>query len=172
MKNLIILGGTMGVGKTATSRALQKMLPDCVFLDGDWCWDSHPFIVTGRTKAMVMQNIGFLLNGFLRCPDYKNVVFCWVMHEQEIIDDVLRQLEHGDYQLHVFSLVCTEEALVQRLSGDVENGVREADIIERSVARLPCYHILDTTKIDVSDITPQQAAQTILKQMPGMEGRR
>jgi len=27
-----------GVGKTATSRELQKLLSNCVFLDGDWCW--------------------------------------------------------------------------------------------------------------------------------------
>jgi len=32
MKNLIFINGTMGVGKTATSRELQKILPNCVFL--------------------------------------------------------------------------------------------------------------------------------------------
>jgi len=35
MKNLIIVGGTMGVGKTAACRELQKTLPRNVFLDGD-----------------------------------------------------------------------------------------------------------------------------------------
>ena len=37
MKTLYFINGAMGVGKTAVSRALQKMLPDCAFLDGDWC---------------------------------------------------------------------------------------------------------------------------------------
>jgi 2-phosphoglycerate kinase len=55
MKNLIIVGGTMGVGKTATCRELQKILPRNVFLDGDWCLDMHPFVVTEETKAMVMR---------------------------------------------------------------------------------------------------------------------
>jgi len=38
MKNLIFINGTMGVGKTTTSKILLKLLPECVFLDGDWCY--------------------------------------------------------------------------------------------------------------------------------------
>lgn len=65
MKNLILINGTMGAGKTTVSRALQKILPDAVFLDGDWCWDADPFLVTEETKRMVMENITFLLAQFL-----------------------------------------------------------------------------------------------------------
>lgn len=36
MKNLYIIGGTMGVGKTAVSQQLKSDLPNSVFLDGDW----------------------------------------------------------------------------------------------------------------------------------------
>jgi len=61
MKNLIIVGGTMGVGKTATCRELQKVLPRNVFLDGDWCWDMHAFAVTGETIAMANCNITICL---------------------------------------------------------------------------------------------------------------
>ncbi len=35
MKKLILINGTMGVGKTATSNALLQLLPQSVFLDGD-----------------------------------------------------------------------------------------------------------------------------------------
>lgn len=34
MKRLILIGGTMGVGKTATSSLLKYQLDNCVFLDG------------------------------------------------------------------------------------------------------------------------------------------
>ncbi|MBR4889408.1 MAG: AAA family ATPase, partial [Clostridia bacterium] len=63
-KTLYLIGGTMGVGKTTTCRQLQQKLPDCVFLDGDWCWDMHPFTVNAETKKMVVENIAFLLNQF------------------------------------------------------------------------------------------------------------
>ena len=62
MKTLYMIGGPMGVGKTAVCRALQKRLDRSVFLDGDWCWDAHPFQVTEETKTMVTKNICFLLN--------------------------------------------------------------------------------------------------------------
>ncbi|MEG1477069.1 MAG: AAA family ATPase, partial [Oscillospiraceae bacterium] len=42
MKTLIMISGTMGVGKTTTCRELQKILPRNVFLDGDWCWSMQP----------------------------------------------------------------------------------------------------------------------------------
>ena len=61
MKNLYLIGGTMGVGKTTVCRILKQQLPDAVFLDGDWCWDADPFVVTEETKAMVLQNICFML---------------------------------------------------------------------------------------------------------------
>ena len=51
----------MGVGKTATCRELQKILARNVFLDGDWCWDMQPFVVTDETTAMVGGNIAHLL---------------------------------------------------------------------------------------------------------------
>ena len=80
MKNLIFINGTMGAGKSSVCAELLKMLPNAVYLDGDWCWNMHPFIVTDETKAMVVQNITHLLQNFLNCSEVKNVIFCWVMH--------------------------------------------------------------------------------------------
>ena len=67
MKNLYIVGGTMGVGKTAVCQQLKMNLPNSVLLDGDWCWDASPFQVTDETKSMVTDNICYLLNNFLHC---------------------------------------------------------------------------------------------------------
>ena len=82
----------MGVGKTSVCRQLNRDLENSVFLDGDWCWNATPFVVTDETKEMVMDNICHLLNNFLRCTAYQNVVFCWVMHEQSILDELLSRL--------------------------------------------------------------------------------
>ena len=137
MKNLFLIGGTMGIGKSTVCRILKYKLPNCVFLDGDWCWDMHPFQVTDETKQMVMKNICFLLNSFIECSVYENIVFCWVMHQQEIIDNILSRLDLKDCNVKVVSLVCNRDALEERLRRDIEAGVRERDIIERSIARIP-----------------------------------
>ena len=60
MKKFYMVGGPMGVGKTAACRLLKEQLPACAFLDGDWCWDMDPFVVNGETKAMVLDNICFV----------------------------------------------------------------------------------------------------------------
>ena len=169
MKNLIIVGGTMGVGKTATCLELQKILPRNVFLDGDWCWNMHPFVVTDETIAMVSSNIAHLLNGFLACSEFENVIFCWVLHEQHILDDLISTLNLNDCTTHCFSLVSTERALVERLDRDIVAGKRDSDITGRSVARISLYDELDTIKIDVSTISPADAARRITEHMAGVQ---
>lgn len=161
MKNLYMIGGTMGVGKTTVCRILKKKLPNAVFLDGDWCWDADPFQVTDETKKMVQENIRFLLNQFIHCTAYENVIFCWVMHQQSIIDDLLSGLDTAACSVKCISLVVNESALRARLQKDVDAGVRQSDVIDRSIARIPLYDALKGAKIDVSDISPEEAAEMI-----------
>lgn len=161
LKKLIMISGTMGVGKTTTCRELQKILPKNVFLDGDWCWDMQPFVVTEETKTMVLNNVCFQLNQFLKCSQYETVIFCWVMHEQNIIDSILSSLDTNDCLIKSFSLIADQHSLSKRIGIDIDRGVRTADVIDRSVARISNYDLLDTEKIDVSDITPRQAAEFI-----------
>lgn len=161
MKRLYVVGGPMGVGKTAVCRALQERLERSVFLDGDWCWDARPFQVTEETKAMVLENICFLLNNFLRCTAYENVVFCWVLHQQAILDDLLSRLDTGGCEVRTVSLVCTPEALAARIEKDIQAGLRMPDALERSLAYLPLYRALDTAHLDVSGLTPAEAAEKI-----------
>ncbi len=161
MKRLFLIGGTMGVGKTTVGQILKKRLPDCVFLDGDWCWEMDPFQVNDETKQMVMENICFLLKNFIRCSAYKNIVFCWVMHEQTIIDEILGKLPLEDCQVFPISLLCAPAELERRLQKDVADGIRREDVIGRSTERLPLYRALHTLPVDVTELTPEETAAQI-----------
>lgn len=161
MKKIYIVGGTMGVGKTTVCQKLKELLPDSVFLDGDWCWDMSPFKVTEETKAMVMDNICYILNNYIHCSAFNNIIFCWVMHEQRIIDDIVSALDTRECEVKIISLICGEQQLRKRLQKDIDAQIRQRDILERSIARLPLYESLDTIKIDVSDISAEQTAKII-----------
>ena len=150
MKTLYLIGGTMGVGKTAVSQRMNELLVSSVFLDGDWCWNANPFQVTDETKNMVMDNICHLLNNFIHCSAYENIVFSWVMHRQDVIDDLIGRLDTSRCTVKVFSLVCDEKTLRERLQKDIANGIRTADVINRSIARLPLYHRLNGGRISWS----------------------
>lgn len=165
MKNLIFINGTMGVGKTTISNELTKLLPKNVFLDGDWCWNMNPFVVTDETKEMVLGNISYLLNSFIKCSEYENIIFCWVMDEESIIDSVLSRLELNNCLVKKFSLIASEDALVKRIKKDVCNGIRDMDCIQRSIDRTNKYNSLNTEKIDVSSISPIEAAKVIISKV-------
>ncbi|MDD7740044.1 MAG: AAA family ATPase [Lachnospiraceae bacterium] len=162
MKTLYFIGGTMGVGKTTVSQQLKNDLPDSVFLDGDWCWDANPFQVTEETKAMVIRNICYLLNNFLHCTAYKNIIFCWVMHEQSIIDEIIGRLDTDNCKVIKISLTVDEKSLRNRLSSDIAHGIRTDDVVERSIARIKMYQALDTIKIDTGNKTIREIADEIL----------
>ena len=162
MKNLFLIGGPMGVGKSTVGQVLKKKLPNSVFLDGDWCWDANPFVVNEETKRVVMENICFLLKNFLMCSAYENIIFCWVMHEQKIIDELLANLPVDGCHVTAFSLLCREAELRLRLQKDMDAGLRSDDIIERSITKLPLYKELATIKIDTSGMNAEAAADTLL----------
>ena len=143
MKKLYMIGGTMGVGKTSVSQCLKRELPNAVFLDGDWCWDADPFLVTEETKEMVIDNICYLLNHFIQCSAYENIIFCWVMHEQSIIDTILNKVK-------------------KRIMKDVDSGSRGTDVLERSIARLPFYQSVSSVKVQTNNKTVYEIAKEIV----------
>ncbi len=162
LKTLYLIGGTMGVGKTTVSQQLKKDLNNSVFLDGDWCWDASPFQVTDETKAMVVCNICYLLNSFIHCSAYDNIIFCWVMHEQSIIDGIINKLDTENCNVKTISLTVDEMNLQSRIKADVARGVRTFDAIDRSMARITMYQTLDTIKIDTSNKTVREIVDEIM----------
>lgn len=162
MKKLIMIGGTMGVGKTTISQLLKKELNHSVMLDGDWCWDMHPFIVNDETKKMVMDNIVYQLQSFIHCSVIENIIFCWVLHDQSIIDEICQRLDTSDCQVYPISLLCHESVLRQHLQKDIDLKIRDESVIERSIERMNHYHTLLTYKIDISSLSQKEILQSIL----------
>ena len=84
------------------------------------------------------------------------------MHEQSIIDTIVSRLDLTDISLHCISLIADEKTVVEHLRNDIDHGVREKDVIERSLERLRLYGNLNTEKIDVSGLTIDQIVEKIV----------
>ena len=160
MKNLIFINGTMGAGKSAVSRELKKILAPSFFLDGDWCWDMEPFAPGEAERALVLHNIAFLLNNYLAFDGRVNVIFCWVMHRRSIVEDLLARLDLSDARFFLFTLDASEEELTRRLLRDVEAGLRESGIVERSLARKREFDAFGEV-IATDGVSPAAAARAI-----------
>ncbi len=152
----------MGSGKSTTCEKLYRSIEKSCWLDGDWCWTMNPFIASEENKAMVLENIGFLLNNFLKNDSFDYIFFNWVMHEDEIINSVLERLDlQADTEVYKFSLICNERELSRRILKDISKGIRDEESLERSIERIPLYFKMDTLKIDVSDLTVEETVEKI-----------
>lgn len=158
-KKLVIINGTMGVGKTTICRNLYKKIENCVWLDGDWCWMMNPFHVTEESKRMVEDNITYILRNFLNNSSFEYVIFSWVIHYEKIFDIILDKLRDCDFELYKLTILCSEEALRERMFKDG----REQDLIESSVERLKLYQFMDTIKIDTTNTTVSETVDNVLR---------
>jgi AAA15 family ATPase/GTPase len=123
----------------------------------------NPFVVNNETKTMVMDNICYLLNKFIHCSEYENIIFCWVLHEQEIIDSILSRLDKQNINVICISLLCKEKALRERIQKDIDNKLRNKDVLEKSIERIHLYEKLDTVKIEVSEKTVADTVNEIMQ---------
>lgn len=162
-KKLIIINGTMGIGKSTACRELNRALEKSAWLDGDWCWMMNPFIVNDENKNMVIDNITYLLRSFLTNSSLEYVIFSWVIHAEEIFELLLKRIGDLEFQLFKITLICSEESLKKRILKDVENGLRTEDSLTNSMERLQLYKDMDTVKIDTSNIGIQETASRIIR---------
>ncbi|QOR36751.1 AAA family ATPase [Clostridium sp. 'deep sea'] len=158
MKKLIVINGTMGVGKTAVSSMLNKKLKPSVWLDGDWCWHMNPWIIDEQNKKMVEDNISYLLNNFLKNDNYQYIIFNWVLHKESIWQSLNSKLIKKDYDLHRFTLICSEKKLRERMIKDN----RAVAVVERSVQNYQRYLVQNTTKIDTTDLLINEVVDRII----------
>lgn len=112
---------------------------------------------------MMMQNICFLLDQFIRCSAYDNIISCWAMHEQSIIDNIIKNIDSAKCDIRSISLICSPETLRTRLERDVANGLRTADVVERSIKRLPFYTGLNTQKLNTDYMSIDGIADMIIE---------
>jgi len=69
----------------------------------------------------------------------------------------------SNVELYKFTLSISKDALIKRLSKSINNKERNSDVLQRSLDKLPLYQNMKTIQIDVSNITPTQAAKKIIE---------
>ncbi|MCG7380835.1 AAA family ATPase [Paenibacillus sp. ACRSA] len=159
MKKLIVVNGSMGVGKTSTCKNLYKSLDRSVWLDGDWCWMMNPWTINKDTIEMVEKNIAYLLNNYLTNPAFDYIIFSWVLHREDILNDLLERLHTSEYKLYKITLTCSEESLRDRMLFDH----RSLEQINNSIDRLQLYQKMQTNKIDTSELGIEETVEKIIK---------
>lgn len=162
-KKLIIVNGTMGVGKTETCRELNKKLTSSVWFDGDWCWMMNPFTVNDENKNMVINNITYLLRSFLTNSSLEYTIFNWVIHLEDIFYLILQPLNDLEFEVIKITLTCSEEVLKKRIVKDIQLNLRDDSSINRSIERLELYKNMSTEKIDTTNLSLLETVDRIIE---------
>ncbi|CAI3716591.1 Tunicamycin resistance protein [Clostridium neonatale] len=161
-KKLIIINGVMGIGKTTICKELYKKLENSFWLDGDSCWMMNPFIVNEENKKMVLDNITYILNNFLKNSSTKYVVFNWVIPTDDVMNDVLGRIDVADISIYKITLMSSKDELVKRIGKDIKLGLRDKGNIKRSLERFDLYHNMNTQKLDTSKKTVENIVKEII----------
>tara|TARA_Y100000310_G_C20316587_1_gene638716 strand:+ start:168 stop:647 length:480 start_codon:yes stop_codon:yes gene_type:complete len=126
--------------------------------NGAEVWRINPFEVTDRTKDIVEQNIAFVLRNYIKA-NYEYVILAWVLHQQSIIDRLLSKLDDLKVTVHIFTLICDEETLKERLRRENNKG-RE---LERAIERLRQSLTLETEKFGTAVMKPDKVVSKIVE---------
>lgn len=161
MKKLIIVNGAAGSGKSAVCQRLYPMLERSVYLDGDWCWTMHPFVVNPENIAMVENNIAYLLRSFLGNTGYDYVLLSWGISQSEILQELLDALEGYGFTPQHFLLEVTAAELAARLRAQG----REEEAIAAAQERLPLYQNLPGERIATDGRSPEAVAREICEKV-------
>ncbi len=110
---------------------------------------------------MVIENISFILNNFIKNSFSEYIIFNWVIQTDEIMNLVLDSLKLKGVDVHKITLMCSEEKLIERIARDISKGIRDSESIKRSVDNLRLYERMETLKIN----TDNKSVETIIEEI-------
>lgn len=157
MKQLIIINGAPGVGKTAVSKALNNYLSKSIWIDGDWCWMMDPFIVNDENKVMVESNIDHLLMNAIQNSHFDHIIFNWVIPSDSVMNRIMSRLDQSQINIHKFTLTCDAAPLKKRMMKDQ----RSSDQIKKSIKDQDRFNQMATIKINTSDLSVDEVVKKI-----------
>lgn len=112
---VIILNGSLGVGKTSTSWALQRKFDKSIMLDGDYIGAVHPFDLHCKERLAYLFDTLANLVHFHQKNGYTNFVINYVFENESELQGLTEKLTLLDEEVHCFWLTCTPTIQQERI---------------------------------------------------------
>ena len=126
---IIIINGSLGVGKSSVSQELHYKFEKSVYLDGDFIGYVHPFEIYDQARIDHLYRTLALLVGFHQQNGYHNFVINYVFESPGSLKDLIDRLAPLDSSIHTYWLTCDEAEQASRIRG------RGQDQLEWELAR-------------------------------------
>lgn len=161
---IIIINGSLGVGKSSVAEELNYKFDKSVHLDGDHIGDVQPFQIYDDARLTHLYRTIELLIGFHQKNGYRNFVINYVFESSESLQELLALLRPLDPSIHCYWLTCEEKEQGKR----IQNRGREdlewelGRFVElRRIQKEASQHGFIGKEVDTTGLNPQEAAQTI-----------
>ena len=113
---IVILNGSVGVGKTTVAWALNECFAKSVMLDGDYIGAVHPFELHDEKRVAYLYKTLAHLVAFHQTNGYDTFVINYVFESSDSLAALLKELEPHDTIIRTFWLTCAEEEQRARIS--------------------------------------------------------
>ncbi|HPH97732.1 MAG TPA: AAA family ATPase [Anaerolineaceae bacterium] len=120
---IIIINGSLGVGKTSVANELHWKFKKSVHLDGDTIGDVNPFEIYDEARIDHLYRTFALLIGFHQKNGYPDFVINYVFESADSLQGLLSLLHPLDPAIHVYWLTCDEQEQARRIQGRQRDGL-------------------------------------------------
>ena len=167
---IIIINGSLGVGKTSVAERLNEKFIKCVHLDGDAVGDVHPFEIYDDARIDHLYRTLELLVSFHQKNGYHNFVINYIFESPESLQELLDLLRPLDPIIRTYWLTCNEEEQAGRIRKRERDGLEwelnRAVELQRIQAKAAELGFIGK-EVDTSGLTPQETAEKIWKELFG-----
>ncbi len=165
---IIIINGSLGVGKSSVADELHWKFDRSIHLDGDCIGDVHPFEIYDDARIDHLYRTLELLVGFHQKNGYANFVINYVFESPDSLQDLLALLRPLDSSIHTYWLTCDgqEQARRIRLRRRNELDWELNRFVElQQIQRKAAQHGFIGIEVDTTDLTVNEVADRIWKDL-------
>jgi len=163
---IIIINGSLGVGKSSVADQLHYKFEKSVHLDGDYIADVHPFQIYDEARISHLYRTLELLIGFHQKNGYHNFVINYVFESPESLQELLDLLNPLDPSILTYWLTCQEDEQAKRIQN------RRRDALDWELSRFVELQRIQVKaaqrgfigkEIDTTHLTSAEVAEEIWK---------
>ena len=161
---IVIINGSLGVGKSSVAEQLHYKFDKSIHLDGDYVADIHPYNIYDEARIDHLYRTLELLIGFHQKNGYSNFVINYVFESAESLQALLALLRPLNSAIHVYWLTCSEEKQAKRIQGrrreELDWELKRFIELQQIQAKAAQQGFIGE-KVDTSHLTVAEAAQRI-----------
>lgn len=157
---IVIINGSLGVGKSTVAEALHWKFDKSVCLDGDCIGNVNPFEIYDEQRIDHLYRTLALLIGFHQQNGYANFVINYVFEAAASLQSLRGRLAPLDADIHIYWLTCDVPEQERRIRGRGREDVAwelqrfvELQRIQEAAAQTGFIgKRVDTTELDVEAV--------------------